>query len=56
MENKLEILREIYQFFLYIDDVHIDNEDDNYSYQSNEYLKNLDKLKKLLENDPFIKS
>lgn len=45
---------EIYEFFSYIDDVHINNEDDNYSYQSDKYSKNLEKLKFIIENDLSI--
>lgn len=42
LKQKLE---DIYTFFLHTDDIHIDNEDDNYSYQSDEYAKNLENLK-----------
>ena len=49
-----EELEGIYKFFSYTDDIHINNEDDNYSYQSKEYSKNLEKLKSIIENDSFI--
>lgn len=45
LKQKLEI---IYDYFSNTDDIHINNEDDNYSYQSKEYLKNLEDLKLII--------
>lgn len=47
--NLVEKLNKLFEYFSNIDDIHIENEDDNYSYQSLEYQENLISFKECID-------